>query len=737
MKNSAKLLPQQGSIESVSWFSVLKRSWRTALHIDRSQITAVQAIRGTIGFVLPLALGVATGHVVEGVSLAGGAATLGAVGLTFTYRARTRTLLLACLAIACSAFVGSLIGRVDWLAILVLGLWGFGAGLLASISQAALVIGIQAVTALIILSHFTLDPFHALLQALLMLVGALFQTLLASIPLPLQRTTPERAALAAVYQKLATYTADTTKEQNRHSVRDVLLKAYTTIQDTNRQSQQGKIFVTLFEAAEHIRLLVIALARLLRDLPRDTTVPEETVTYAKQILQASAGTLRYIANALTLVRKTTDVVEPFQQLEQALTALHQQNARRANDGVIQQIGIYCDLLYEQLSTAKQLAETRRNNQQSLLVDLTTPQQQHFRFQDAWTTLRANLTPRSVFFRHALRQGVTLALATALYRITPLPIERGYWIALTVLLVLRPDFSTTFTRGIARLLGTLLGAVLTTILVATLAPAREILVLLDALAAYLAFSFLLANYALFSAFITMEVVFLLTFVESQPLITSAYRAIDTVIGGVLALGLYLLWPTWEHPQVLNNIIYRLEALRRYFVAVMHAYAEPETYHLREIDDLRIDARLARSNADTSVQRSQQEPETRRVHRVDPELAEGLLGIADLIAQSVLLLDAFLVDNPAHYMLPETVPFTNAVDEAFHVLITSIQEEQAIAGFPDVQEALAPIERAVTSTNDMRTDLQFVFVEVKSIARSVNAMKQLLSTRLKDDDMQAEE
>ncbi len=89
----------------ISWFSVLKRSWQSALHIDRSQITAVQAVRGTIGFVLPLALGVATGHVVEGVSLAGGAATLGAVGLTYTYRARTRTLLLACAGIILAASI--------------------------------------------------------------------------------------------------------------------------------------------------------------------------------------------------------------------------------------------------------------------------------------------------------------------------------------------------------------------------------------------------------------------------------------------------------------------------------------------------------------------------------------------------------------------------------------------------------------------------------------------------------
>src|SRR5436853_4321603 len=156
----------------LSWFPALKHSWRAALRIDRSQVTAVPALRSAIGFVLPLALGVATGHVVEGVSIAGGAVSLGMVGLTYAHRARMRTMLLACAAVAISAFVGSITSRIDWLAILAVGIWGIGAGLLVAVSQSAMVIGLQALTALIILSHFILDPLHAVLQAALMFAGA-------------------------------------------------------------------------------------------------------------------------------------------------------------------------------------------------------------------------------------------------------------------------------------------------------------------------------------------------------------------------------------------------------------------------------------------------------------------------------------------------------------------------------------------------------------------------------------
>src|SRR3989442_7562693 len=111
-----------GEKKVASWFSALKQSWHGALQFDRSKITAFQAIRSTIGFVIPLALGVATGHVVEGVSIAGGALTVGSVGLIYPYHARHRMMVLACVSIGLSALVGGVTGRIDWLAILVAGI---------------------------------------------------------------------------------------------------------------------------------------------------------------------------------------------------------------------------------------------------------------------------------------------------------------------------------------------------------------------------------------------------------------------------------------------------------------------------------------------------------------------------------------------------------------------------------------------------------------------------------------
>ena len=189
--------------KNLSWFSALKQSIKATLRIDRTQFTALQAVRATIGFAIPLALGVATGHVIEGVSIAAGASLIASVGLTYTNRVRVRTMLLACLGLAISAFVGSLTGRIDILAILAIGIWGFGAGMLVAFGQPAVVIGLQSVLAMIVLAHYGLPPLEGALQALLILVGALIQVLLVLIFTPWQRTTTERITLVRVYQRLA------------------------------------------------------------------------------------------------------------------------------------------------------------------------------------------------------------------------------------------------------------------------------------------------------------------------------------------------------------------------------------------------------------------------------------------------------------------------------------------------------------------------------------------------------
>ncbi len=151
-------------------------------------------------------------------------------------------------------------------------------------------------------------------------------------------------------------------------------------------------------------------------------------------------------------------------------------------------------------------------------------------------LWSNLCEPSDARHYALRQGITLAVAAAMEHFTGLP--NGYWVPMTALLVLRPAFQPTFHRGVLRVLGTIVGAALATLLVRELRLDPLTLAALTALFAWLAYALVNVNYGLFAVFLTGYIVFLLDFGGLSARVVVAHRTLNTALGGGLALLSYV-------------------------------------------------------------------------------------------------------------------------------------------------------------------------------------------------------
>jgi uncharacterized membrane protein YccC len=296
--------------------------------------------------------------------------------------------------------------------------------------------------------------------------------------------------------------------------------------------------------------------------------------------------------------------------------------------------------------------------------------------------------------------------------------------LTAFLILKPDFTTTFTRGVARMCGTLGGVILTTLLIAVLKPSLDMLVVIDAIVAYIALSTLFVNYALYSVFVTIEVVILLAFVTPQPLTNVADRAIDTLLGGFLALLIFLIWPTWESPQVYQQIATRLEALRHYFVAVMESYIYPSTYNVDFMNSLRRELRLTRSNAEASVERAIHEPVA---YAVNATLAHGLLDATHAVAFDVLTLEAyratdFVPPNAIRYQLRL---FTKKINQVLQQLAQAIRDQQQRPAVCDgIYAALEALEAAKKSKPSPSFEQTQLLATAESIVRHIDVIIQLL-------------
>ncbi len=140
--------------------------------------------------------------------------------------------------------------------------------------------------------------------------------------------------------------------------------------------------------------------------------------------------------------------------------------------------------------------------------------------------------------YAVRLLVTLLVATAIYR--SLELRNGYWVPMTALLVLKPQWTGTASRSLARLTGTLAGAAIGFGLAHTHFMPGWLIGAVVVVCAYACYALQAVNYAIFSLFITLYIVFLFRFGGFSESAAAYLRLINTALGGAIALTIDVGW-----------------------------------------------------------------------------------------------------------------------------------------------------------------------------------------------------
>ena len=145
--------------------------------------------------------------------------------------------------------------------------------------------------------------------------------------------------------------------------------------------------------------------------------------------------------------------------------------------------------------------------------------------------RTRTGPAPATTAHAIRLALALAVATLLAAV--LPLDHGYWLPFTTLLILRPDYAATSQRALGRTVGTVAGSVLALALVAADPPLTVLLVVAVA-AAWVSFSCFDVSFALFTFGITVVVSVVLDTGRMLDGSTIGQRVLTTVLGVGVAL-----------------------------------------------------------------------------------------------------------------------------------------------------------------------------------------------------------
>jgi hypothetical protein len=115
--------------------------WRGVVRFQADKMTPWLALRNTLGFTLPLLVGVASGMVPAGVAVATGAFNVSFSDSHDPYIQRAKRMLVATVLVGAAIF-GTRWGGHHIFFVLITGMWAFATGMLVSLSAAASDLGV-------------------------------------------------------------------------------------------------------------------------------------------------------------------------------------------------------------------------------------------------------------------------------------------------------------------------------------------------------------------------------------------------------------------------------------------------------------------------------------------------------------------------------------------------------------------------------------------------------------------
>lgn len=568
------------------------------------RIAAAFALRGSLSVLVPLVFFQALGLPAAGLAAAIAGLNTPLADSGGTYTSRLFAMIVATLVLPLVLFLGTQAHQAGWLVAALMAGIALAGGLARVFGQSGATLGLYGGLAFLIGLEIPADPLTGLGQAGAYFVGGSWSIALA---LALWRLRPWRrleqelagcfeavAEAARAIQPLSEPRPDHEAERRLAAAQARLREAIEKVRAT--LGERGAIlgvratalepFVILTRTASRLSGLILALAETPGAAPLT-----EVARASHEIAQALLA--RRPAEALSLVSAPAEAAgSPVPTL--SLIRIHLANAEEALAALF----------------ASGARRRRMEVEVSGLVGVD--------FAAAFARVRTQITPHSTIFRHSLRVAAASALGVMLMAWLDLP--HGIWVPLTALVVLQPNFGGTFSRALARIAGTVLGAGLAGFLAMYLKSPVAIDVALLVLV-FGAFFYLRRRYFVGVFFLTPYVILLLSLVTSGPWTNIQDRVGDTLIGAALALLCgYFLWPSWERRSLPEQMAAALRAARAQILALGVAFGS-EGAPRELLHGARRESEIALANAAAAFQRMLAEPphHRRRVGRTMATIA----------------------------------------------------------------------------------------------------------------------
>ncbi|MEV7519512.1 FUSC family protein [Streptomyces sp. NPDC091371] len=639
----------------MSWFRALKETARAGMTVERTRLEPLVALRATLGLAIVIGGSLALLGPGAAASSAFGAFMAAIATFQQSWRPRPVLALASGLTLAVSTFIGYLVGSSHTaLFLALLAVWTFAAGMMWAAGPTAGIIASGNVAIMLVTVTLPTSVAQAAGHAAMIAAGGVVQALLIVL-FPVRRWGAQRDALADALAAEADYARRLRQDPVASFDPEPLMRARAAATVTPRQARRRPAELHGARGlAERIRPVLASLADPAVGAPAEGPGRDrvrELLAAAGDVLDAAARAIRY-GEPVALPAPSLAVLKS-PDTGDLLTGAPLRAARRL-----------AALLDDVLETAEPGSGRTADPGESMLRP-TLPGLAPL----VLKAVRAELRPGSPVLRHALR---VTAVACAGYVIGhALPFGHAYWAPMASVMVMRPDFSQTYSRAVARFGGTLVGVAVATGIVQLVQPGMYLSGLLAVLSAGLMYVLMRTGYAVAQAFVSAYVVFLLGMGGVRWDQTVPDRVALTLVGGLLAMIAYAVYPAWETPRLRTRLADWIAADGRYAAAVLGQYADPAGARRADVREALLAARDARVAWQDAVDRAAGEPVRHR--GLSRAAAEGAGDALAALGRHAMLLEAHLPDR-AHDPVPGAAALAQAVRGATEEAAKEVRERR---------------------------------------------------------------
>lgn len=634
----------------MTWLRALREILRTGLAIERNRLEPLVAIRAAAGVAIVIGLALWLVSPVYAASAALGAFSAGTATFQRSWRPRKVIALAAGAGLAAGTFLGYVAAGNVVTFLLLLAAWSFMAGMAWAAGPTAGIVSAATVAAMLVTITLPGSLVQAVEHAVVIFLGGVVQATLILL-FPVRRWGAHRDALADAFAAVADYARRLRHDPTAPFDPEALMTAREAAAVTPLQARHRPPALHGTRGlAERIRPAVASLADPALGAPAEGPQRDR----ARELLGAAADVLDAAARA---IRRGTRAEVPPRVMD-LLRIDEDDEGDEALEGAARQAAVrLVALLREVLEVAEcgerraARAEDGKSAETPFLMRPTLIRVLPVVLRE----MRHELRPDSTVLRHALRLAVVAPvgyLAGSL--LSP---GHGYWVPIAAVLVMRPDFHQTYARAVARFAGTLVGVALATGVVQLTSPDAYLSGGLAVVSAALSYLVMRTGYAVSQAFTAAYVVFLLGMGGEEWDQTVPDRVLLTLLGGILAMLAYLVYPAWETPRLLDRLADRLAANGRYAAAVVRSYAKPSAQGFADVRKALLASREADAEWDEAFDRAKQEPVRHR--GLNRREAEDAAEAIRALGRAAMLLETHLPtrDGPP---VPEAARFAEAVE-----------------------------------------------------------------------------